>query len=283
VSSGSYAVPGSATPRTDSFLKATCLLVAFSLCLPGILLLTPIWERTEYLGHAYLIPAVSAWLLLERRRDLALAYREAVPPLTGPAIVFLAAWFEVLAVLGDLISVAGIGIPLLLAAAAYGVAGKRLLESAALPLGFLVMMVPPPGFVVSRILIDLKLFVTWISVELLQAGGAAVAAEGNKVYTPGHDLFVADACSGLTSIVTMLPLATVVAYFGSRGVWRRVVVVISVIPLAISANVARIIVTVAMVDELGVEVAQGLLHESFGVLTFVVGTISLLVLASWLR
>ncbi len=270
---GTDAIPSAAAaPRIDSALRVACLLGAFALCLPGLRTLPRIWERSEYFGHGYLIPAVSAWLLFARRHELASAYRESSPPAGGPLVVLLAASFGVLAVRGDVMFAAGIGVPLLLAATVYALGGRRLLAPAALPLGFLVMMVPPPSFLVIRVLIELKFFVTYLSVELLRAGGAVVAAVGNQIHIPGHVLFVADACSGLTSIVTMLPLATVVAYFFSHGTWRRIVVVLSVIPLAIAANVARIVITVGMVDEWGIELAQGYLHESFGVVTFVFET-----------
>ena len=206
---------------------------------------------------------------------------------SGQRTVDIAPFFEdsgeTLAVLGDVIFAAGIGVPLLRAATVYAVGGPRLLAPAALPLGFLVMMVPPPGFVVSRVMIELKLFVTYVSVELLNASGAVVAAVGNQIHVPGHVLFVADACSGLTSIVTMLPLSVVVAYFFSHGIWRRVAVVLSVIPLAIAANVVRILFTVAMVGDFGIEVTQGWLHESFGLVTFMIGTLALLSVARGLR
>jgi exosortase len=129
----------------------------------------------------------------------------------------------------------------------------------------------------------LKLFVTHVSITILHAAGETVVAEGNTILVPGHTLFVADACSGLTSIVTLLPLACVVAYFLSRGFWRRAVVVASVIPLAIAANVARVVATVALVSRLGTEIAQGVLHESFGLVTYVVGTLAVIGVAKVLR
>lgn len=275
---------GAAAGRpVEAGLKATCLLGALALCLPGLLLLPKVWEQTDYLGHGYVIPAVTAWLLFRRRDELASAWREAEPPRLGPAVVLLAASLEVLAVVGDVIFVAGVGVPLLLAATLWALGGRRLLAPAALPLAFLVMMVPPPGFVVTRVLIELKFFVTWISVELLRAQGVVVAAVGNQILIPGHVLFVANACTGLTSIVTLLPLATVVAYFFSHGIWRRAVVILSIVPLAVAANVVRIVITVRMVDVWGIELAQGYLHESFGVLIFVLGTLALLALARLLR
>ena len=100
---------------------------------------------------------------------------------------------------------------------------------------------------------------------------------------PGHTLFVADACSGLTAIVTLLPVGCVVAYFLARGWWRRLVVVASVVPLAMAANVVRVVATVMLVDTIGIQAAEGFLHESFGIFTYVVGTLFLVAFARVMR
>ncbi len=108
-------------------------------------------------------------------------------------------------------------------------------------------------------------------------------AEGNQILVPGYTLFVADACSGLKSIVTLVPIACIVAVFLSKGVWRRAAVIASVVPLAMGANIVRVVVTVQLVSYLGTDVAQGWLHDSFGVATYVAGTLALLGVARILR
>ena len=158
-----------------------------------------------------------------------------------------------------------------------------LLSPLALPLGFLLLMVPPPPSFTYDVLFRLKLAVTQASVGILQLAGQTIASDGNQILLPGTTLFVADACSGLNSIVSLLPLACIVAYFLSHGVWRRAIVVASVVPLAVGANLVRVIVTVTLVDSRGAEYAQGLLHEAFGLTTFVLGTLALLGLARVLR
>jgi exosortase len=100
---------------------------------------------------------------------------------------------------------------------------------------------------------------------------------------PGHALFVADACSGLTSIVTMLPVACLVAFVLLKSWWRRALVVASVVPFAIAANVVRVMVSVKLVPVFGAEAAQGLLHQGFGVVAFAVGTLAVVGLARLLR
>ena len=186
-------------------------------------------------------------------------------------------------VMGDVGFGAALGVPVVLAAAAYAIGGMPLLRPLGLPLVFLAFMVPPPHFLRYQLLFRLKLAVTQAAVSLLQFGGQTVAAEGNQILVPGHTLFVADACSGFTSIVTLLPLACIVAYFLSRGVWRRLLIVASVVPLAVGANVIRVIGTVLLVSSLGMEAAEGLLHESFGIATYVMGILFLLGVARVLR
>ncbi len=264
-------------------LRWACLAGALAISVPGLLNLARIWERTEYLGHAYLLPLVAAWLIYRGRTAILRTFHTGSPPVLGSLLVLATASFEVLAVFGDVIFAAGVGIPLLLAATAYAIGGRELLVLTRLPLGFLALMVPPPGFLITRLLVTLKLFVTKVSVNILQAADFPVAADGNQIFLPHHALFVTDACSGLTSIVTLLPLAVIVAYFLGRGVWRRLVIVASIVPLAVGGNIVRVLSTVYFVSSQGIEFAQGLLHESFGLLTFILGTLCLLGIARLVR
>ena len=264
-------------------LAAAAFTLALAVSVPALQGLSHMWRDSDFYGHAYAIPLVAAYLAWSRRDAIRAALRPLRPPALGWLAVFGAASFEVLMILGDVRFAAGVGISLLLGAVAFGTGGWPLLRPLGLPLFFLTLAVPPPGFLLQQVLFRLKLFVTELAITILHAAGATVVAEGNTILVPGYTLFVADACSGLTSIVTLLPLACVVAYFLSHGVWRRVVVVASVVPLAIAANVGRVVATVAMVSRLGTDAAQGLLHESFGLATYVVGTLAVIGVARVLR
>jgi exosortase len=270
---------GVVPPSPAVLLRWACVVSALLALLPGLRLLSWIWDRSDYLAHGYLIPAVSLWLVWVRRDELLRILQEGKAPASGPLWVGLAALFESVAVAGEVASAAGLGLPLLLAATAYALGGRPLLVAAGMPIGLLALMVPPPGFVLDRVLMDLKNIVVVVSVEILHALGYTVAAMGNRLLVPGHELFVAHACSGLTSIVTLSPLAVVVAYFMGRGVWRRAVIVASIVPLAMLGNIIRVTGTVALVSSHGIEYADGLLHESFGMVTFLAGTVALLVVA----
>jgi exosortase len=269
--------------RLETILRWACVGAALASTVPAFRLLGLIWESSEFLAHGYVIPAVSAWLAISNREAILDGIRRGSAPRSGPAFVLAAALIALAAASGEVVMAAGASVPLLLGATAYALGGRRLLRECALPLGFLFLMIPLPNLVETRILIELKLIVTRVAVGLLQLAGYTVANIGNRVLIPGHELFVADACSGFTSIVTMLPLAVVVAYFLSRGVWRRGLIVASVLPLAFVGNVARVFLTVALVAGGWVEFREGLLHDNLGLATFTLGTLALVGIARVLR
>jgi exosortase len=279
--SGRAATAG--TDRVALGLAAAGVATAVGLCVPAVQSLGYLWQTSEFYGHAYAAPIVAAYLAWGKRTTVAQLLRVPRPPVLGAPLAFAAALLLVLSVMGDAGFTAGLAVPVLLAATLYALGGTGLLRPLLLPLAFLALVVPPPAFLRDALLVRLKLWVTEASVRLLQGAGVTVMAEGNQILIPEGSLFVADACSGLTSIVTMLPIACIVAYFLSRGVWRRAAVVASVVPLAMAGNVLRVIVTVLLASRLGVASAQGSLHESFGLVTYVIGTLAVIGVARVLR
>jgi exosortase len=267
----------------DRWIIGAVVAIAVALCLPALESLSFLWKDSQFYGHAYAIPLVAAYLAYQKRRALAAAMRDLRPPASGPVVAFGAALLAVLALMGDAGFAVGLGIPLVLGATAFAIGGLALVRPLVLPLVFLALMIPPPRFLTYAILFRLKLFVTQSAIALMHAAGVTVAAEGNRILVPGHALFVADACSGLTSIVTLLPLACIVAYFLTHGVWRRALVIASVVPLSLGANIFRVIVTVQLVERWGLEFAQGVLPESFSLATYVIGTLAVIAVARILR
>jgi exosortase len=275
--------PVRAEDRGLLLLRAACLAMLVAAVVPGLRLLSFIWDSSEYLGYGYLVPTSSLALCFARRDGIRDALHRAEVPRWGALWVLAAAAVESLGVLADSGTLAGIGVPLLFASTAYALGGPSLLRAIRLPIVFLAFMIPPPGFLIDGALLALKALVIQSSVALLQACGVAIAAEGSRVFVPGHELFVANACSGLRSIVTLFPLSVVVATFAAQGLWRRLALVASVVPLAIAGNIARVIVTVLLVRRFGDAMADGALHDTFGFATFGLGAVALLGLARALR
>jgi exosortase len=169
-----------------------------------------------------------------------------------------------------------------LALRSYGAAGLREL---AFPLGFLLFMVPLPASVLAPIIVRLQLWVSAAAVETLRAFGYSVLREGNVVLLPGDErLFVDEACSGITSVITLLPLGALLAYFGARGALRRSALFLAAVPIAMFGNWLRVLTTVAASERFGVErVTQGALHDSAGLITFVLACLLLIGFGALLR
>jgi exosortase len=138
---------------------------------------------------------------------------------------------------------------------------------------------------VAPLIVQLQLFVSEIGVAIVHGLGVPVVREGNVITLAGGDnLFVAEACSGITSIITLTPLAVVLAYFTERSLWRRALLIAAVVPVAMAGNLLRVVLTIVASDAFGVERAtESVLHESAGLLTFVLACLLLIAIGPLLR
>jgi exosortase len=256
---------------------ATLLLLAFA---PALLAMAEVWWSVDWYSHGFLVPVVAFAVLHANRERLGTARHDRRGYLlvaAGLAIYAagLAAGSPTLQGLAFVLTVAG------LVLRRWGLGGLR---RAAFPVGFLLFMVPLPTRLLTPVIVTLQLLVSRVSIDLLQALGVTVMREGNVIVVPGGELFLAEACSGITSIVTLLPLAVLLAYFTERSWEWGLGIVAAVIPLALLANLARVVATVLAARVYGVErAAQHTLHELGGLLTFVLACLGLLAVASLLR
>lgn len=247
---------------------------------PGVLALARVWSSVDYYSHGFLVPVVAFWIARDRLRGLALE-RDArgLWFLAGALAVYTAG------LVGGLVELEGLGVVLAVAAAVWVAWGAAAWRRLAFPLAFLIFMVPlPPAWLTPRI-VELQLFVSAAAAALLRAAGLPVFREGNVLALPnGESLFVEEACSGITSIVTLLPLGVLLAWFTLRRGWKRAVLVAAVIPVAMLGNLVRVVATVVAAEAWGAERAtRGALHESAGVLTFSLACLLLIGIGLWLR
>ena len=262
------------------WLALALLAVAFG---PGLIALEKTWASVEYYSHGYLVPAVAVLLAWREREVL-----RAIPPARSPLGLFLLAAVLAgygLGVAAGLVEVQGVGIVAAVAAAVLWLRGPAWLRVLAFPIAYLIFMVPLPDAWIQPLILQLRLLVTVVAVALLHAFEIPVLREGNVIGLPnGESLFVADACSGVTSLVTLTPLAFLVAELTERSRWKRIVIVLSVVPIALLFNLVRVLGTVVAAQYVGAEraTADGL-HEVAGVISYAVACLSLLGVGSWLR
>jgi exosortase len=251
--------------------------------IPGILQLAAVWSSVEYASHGFLVPLVALWAATAHRAELAsLAPRPLVfgrVLLAGLAALYLGALTMRNPTALGLLAVATVASAVL---ALRGIAWARTLQ---FPLGYLLFMIPLPSAWVTPLIVQLQLLVSNVAVFLLREAGVAIYREGNVLILPGDvSLFVAEACSGITSLITLLPIGVFIAYFTESILWRRLFLIVSVIPIALAGNLLRVILTVQLATDVSVEFAtEGPLHEWAGVATYLVGCLVLLAIGALLR
>ena len=137
-------------------------------------------------------------------------------------------------------------------------------------------MVPLPQSLVNVVAFPLQLIAAQIAISTLHLLGIPALLEGNIIHLAHAELFVAEACSGLRSLMALLTLGIVFAYFLERGIIRRAVIILSTVPIAIGVNAFRVAVTGILAQAYGPAAASGFIHDFQGIITFLLAFVVLL-------
>jgi exosortase len=160
--------------------------------------------------------------------------------------------------------------------------GPNYLRTLAFPLFLLGLSIPPPSFLYTRITFELQLLASRLGELGLELLGFSVLREGNILQLVGERLSVAEACSGVRSLVTLLFFFVVYGYFLIQSKWVRWTLPLMVIPVAIFTNALRIIST-GVLAQYNRELAHGITHEISGYITLVLGGGICILLAQFLE
>lgn len=252
-------------PTRADWLLLGAGLLAFT---PALLDLARVWRATDYLSHGFLVPVVAGFIAHARRE----AWHALAPgrALSGLAGVVAGLALSGLGLLADVPTATGLGVVLGVVGAVFMVRGAAGVRVMAFPLAYLIFMVPPPPHFIDPIILELQLQVSFVAVETLRLAGFAILRDGNVMVLPGGDsLFVDQACSGITSVVTLVPLGVLLAWSVERAPMRRAVLLACIVPAAMLGNLVRVTATVWAASVVGVDVAtSGFVHDWAGVVTY---------------
>ncbi|MDB5453594.1 MAG: hypothetical protein JWO33_2172 [Caulobacteraceae bacterium] len=216
-----------------------------------------------------IIIATGAWLLYRQWRSM----REDARP--GPvwATALLMAVSLALYIFGrayDFITleaggVYGVGVAILNATI-----GPRQIMRNWFPLLYLAFAVPPPQFLLDSMTAPLKHFVSMAATNLLSAAGFPISREGVILFVAQYELLVEDACSGMNSLFGLTAIGLFYVYLMRGSSWLHSLVLTAfIVPIAIGANLLRIMTLVLITYYMGNEAAQGFLHGAAGIVLFV--------------
>jgi len=239
------------------------------------------WQEDENYSHGFLVPVISGYFLWQCWPEL----REKLvkPNNLGLLVVVLGLLQLLGAWLGTEYFTMRSSLIVLLVGLTLFLFGWELLKGMSLPLGYLFFMVPIPYIVYDMVAFPLKLFVTRVSVGFLKLAGVVVLREGNIIIFPTTTLEVADACSGIRSLLSLLALAVAYSFFVNISNRLRWLLILSAVPIAIFTNALRVIGTGFLAQWWGARAAEGFFHEFAGLAVFALAMVLLVAFGALLR
>ena len=237
--------------------------------LPTYLRLAGSAWRTEQEGHGPLIMLAAAWLAWQQRdRIRGVELRPA--PIAGWIILILSLLVMAVARSQDIPMVeVATQIPVLLGCILL-VGGWPLARILAFPLAFLVFSVPPPGWLLDAFTVPLKVWISDIVSNFLYNLGYPVAQNGAMIMIGSYELMVKDACSGMNSIFALSAIGVFYVHeFVRRHPIRKLILILSIVPITVLANIFRVIALVLGAYYVGIDTIEGLFHDLTGIALFV--------------
>jgi exosortase len=223
------------------------------------------WTTDDNYSHGFLVPLLSLYFASQVVRRGPVEIRSGV--MSGGILLGLALLGRLITIplpipfLGDLALLVGLAGMFTL------ILGTKALSRYWFVFIFLVFMVPLPIAMYARIASPLQLLASRVASTVMNATGVPVLCEGNRMTLPGGvQMFVAEACSGMRQMTGFLALTAAVAYLTARPGWYRTIIILAALPIALTANVARIVLTGYIMHFVNREYASGTYHTLEGIL-----------------
>ena len=239
------------------------------------------WEPNGDYSHGYMVVLLAVYFAWERRALVA-----ATPAHPDPRALVSMIGSMLMLLAGSLAAetfVMRVSLVVTIASVTWFLGGWNRLKILRFPIAFLLLMIPIPDIIFNRIAFPLQLIASNLGEVTLAAASVPVLREGNLIVLPNMTLEVAEACSGIRSLVALFTLAVVYGYMAERD-WRvRAGVIVSTIPIAIAVNGLRVAATGLAANRYGAEVAEGFIHSTSGWAMFLVAGAAMVAVRMVLR
>ena len=258
------------SPNIRPWLFTTAIVVVFVwLYLPAMNEFIYDWWHDDNYSHGFLIPVISGYLLWRKRDELRSLERTQAP--AGAALVAVGLLLQLLGTAAAEWYAVRFSMIVVMSGLVWYFFGTAMLRATWFPIAFLVFAIPVPYTLYRMATFPLQLFSTQMTHGVLAGAGVPALREGNLIHLSGYSLEVVEACSGLRSMITLSALAALFGYLHEGGRASRLVLFCCAIPIAIIANIFRLLVTVLGAAFVSPQFADGFLHEVSGLLVFMVG------------
>lgn len=266
-------------PAYSLYLPFVALIVVY---LPALYELVSTWSQDANYSHGFLVPLVSLWLVWQKRQQL-----NATTLTTengGLALIICSMLLFVIGNGGAEYFTVRISFVLTLFGLVWYLFGREIVKQVWFELCFLFFMVPIPYVIYYALTFPMQLLASKITAGVLSAIGMQVVRQGNILnLADGVSLEVAEACSGMRSLMSLLALGALFAYMTQKRLTGKILLFLSTIPIAVIANVFRVFVTALLATTVTPDVTAEPLHSIMGLSVFVVSFILLLIFGSILK
>jgi exosortase len=271
-----------ADPAGPSLWQTAVLAgLLFWLYIPTLIHLVGQWWQDPNFSHGFFVPLFAAFVVWQERTKLAgLTLR---PSWWGLPFLGFGLCVLIVGQMGAELFLSRLSLLIVLAGLIVLFCGWSFFRAVLFPWAFLLLMIPIPAIVFNQITFPLQLLASQIASTVLPWLGVPVLREGNVIILPAMALEVADACSGIRSLMSLATLAVIYGYLMERKIWVRVLLAVASLPIAVAANSFRVVTTGLLVQYWDPDKAQGFFHEFQGWLMFVASLLMLYLLHRLIR
>lgn len=234
------------------------------------------WSNDDNYSHGFFIVPLAAYFAWERRALFNAA--PVRPSIAGLALVVLSLMMLVAGTLGAELFLSRVSLLGVTAGIVLFLGGWHRLRVLLFPLTFLLLMIPLPALIFNQIAFPLQLLASHVGEYAISSMEIPILREGNVLILATATLEVAEACSGIRSLVSLFTLGIVFGYFADPRAWVRAVIAGSAIPVAILSNGLRVASAGVAAHNFGTAAVEGLFHEFSGWVVFVIAFLMMLAL-----
>jgi exosortase len=229
------------------------------------------WINNEYYSHGFLVPIISGYIIWNMRKELATIEKKQSQ--TGIAIIAVGIMLQGIGVLWSIRFISGISLLITIFGVILYLFGWDFMKKISFPLVFLLLMIPLP--IVDIVAPPTQTLSSIGAFNMAKLAGIPVERDGLILKIPEGSFEVAFACSGLNSIISLLTIAVIYAFILEGGMFMKLTIIISSIPLALAGNIMRITSVLAVSKKYGQETAMNYFHDFSSLLLFCVVLVGL--------
>ncbi len=231
------------------------------------------WWQDPNFSHGFFVPLFSVFVVWQER--VRLSQLTSRPSWLGLGIIAVGMCVLIVGQMGAELFLARSSLLIVLAGLIVLFCGWTFFRALLFPWAFLFLMIPLPAIIFNQITFPLQLLASRVSAAILPFFGVPILREGNVINLPSMALEVAEACSGIRSLMSLVTLAIIYGYLMEKRLWVRYLLAVASIPIAVAANSVRIIGTGLLVQYWDPEKAEGYFHASWGWIIFVISLLLL--------